>query len=345
MQRQQRHNKTGYMEQPLPHVQFTTHGLKKEYKSKAWRDISAPFFHVDPYRSETLEGEIDSYLFGDWMFGTIRCNRHRFFREASTAPSEGLNYYFIQLYESGYLEGYCGDTLIQARPGDISFLDTRQQIDLKASPMESLTLIMPRYDLGFDVNETNLHGTLLRRELPLTQLISAHLKQLCAILPELRQCDVPRLQPSTRTLLASGIDPAEYSKASLAPSANSLKQRLHAFIDRHLTDPSLGPAMLIEAFNISRTTLYRAFGKPGVSDYVCYRRLESSLRDMRNQPQQPVSQVAFRWGFSNERQFQRAFKTHFGMTPQEARDQSDLLLQRSSPTIAIQETLHYWSNH
>ena len=339
-----RQDSTGYMEQPLPHVSFTTQNLEKKYKSKAWRDISAPFFQVDPICNDTLEGEIDSYLFGDWMLGTIRCNRHRVFREASLTPSEGLNYYFIQVYESGHLEGHCGDTPLKAEPGDISFLDSRQQIDLHASQMESLTLILPRYDLGFDVNDTNLHGTLLRREEPLTQLIAAHLRRLCAILPELTQADVPRLKPATRTLLASGIDPTQCNTTSLTPSAKSLKQRLHAFIDRHLTDTALGPAVLMEAFNISRTTLYRAFGKPGVSDYIRYRRMESALRDMRNQPQQPVGQVAFRWGFANERQFQRAFNTHFGMTPREARDQGDLLLQRSSPAIAIQETLHYWSN-
>nr|WP_083700712.1 helix-turn-helix domain-containing protein [Halomonas sp. 1513] len=340
-----RSDSTHYLDQGLPHVHFRTGDLAPEHRSRAWRDIAAPFFHVDPDRGDALEGEIDSYLFGDWMLGTIRCNSHRFFRQASLAPSEGLNYYFIQVYRHGQLTGQCGDTPLCARPGDISFLDTRQLIDLEATPMESLTLILPRYDLGLDVNETNLHGTLLPREQPLTKLITAHLEALCEQLPQLTQRDVRRLQPCTRNLLASGIDPAECNSGFFSPSAQSLKQRLHAFIDRHLTDPGLGPAMLLDAFSISRTTLYRAFGKPGVSDYIRYRRLESALRDMRNQPQEPVSQVAFRWGFANERQFQRAFQAHFGMSPIEAREQGDLLLQRTSPAIAIQETLLYWARY
>jgi AraC-like DNA-binding protein len=43
------------------------------------------------------------------------------------------------------------------------------------------------------------------------------------------------------------------------------------------------------------------------------------LHELCNEPYQSISAIIARYGFSNDRQFQRAFRDRFGMTASEAR--------------------------
>jgi AraC-like DNA-binding protein len=71
---------------------------------------------------------------------------------------------------------------------------------------------------------------------------------------------------------------------------------------------------------LSRAKLYCLFVEfGGVQHYIRDRRLDAVLRDICQRRDLSISAAAHRYGFSNDRQFQRAFRARFGTTAKDAR--------------------------
>lgn len=326
---------------PLPHIRFDTATIGAQEGTRAWQEISRPLFNVAPLPNHgELSGLIDSYLLGDWMVGTIQCSAHRYWRDTLRQGEEGLNHYFIQLYRKGKLEGWCNGRQVRALPGDLVFIDLHQQLDLHATDMECISLVIPRREIHRRGRNNELHGQVMGQNDLFNQLLASHMGNLLALLPNMTEQQGERVQSTIRAMLTACESPAEPS--SPQQQTNHLRQRLQGYIERNLASADLGPAKLQAAFHISRSTLYRIFGSTGVSDYIRQRRLHEALHDLRDYPERPIGAIAAHWGFSNERSFQRAFRGRYGMSPSQARQQADKLLQAHSSVASIQQTLAHF---
>lgn len=96
------------------------------------------------------------------------------------------------------------------------------------------------------------------------------------------------------------------------------RQLIRKYIDTHLDDHNLGPLQICELFNMSRATLYRMFEEDGgVRRRIQDRRLHSAMWDLAidGVRRGRLSQVAERWGFSSDANFNRAVKQAFGKPP------------------------------
>ena len=118
-------------------------------------------------------------------------------------------------------------------------------------------------------------------------------------------------QPSSR-LPATGDEGAP---------AHPRLNRILDCIEAQLCDPALGIDFLLQRFHVSRPTLYRMF-RPlgGVARYIRERRLHAAGARLREAPHCTITFLLYDLGFESERQFQRAFQTHFGMSPARWRD-------------------------
>jgi AraC-like DNA-binding protein len=97
-----------------------------------------------------------------------------------------------------------------------------------------------------------------------------------------------------------------------------------------LSIPWMTPERLAQEAGISLRTLHRLFALSGttVSSWLREARLERCWRDLRDRDpahrSSTVAAVAFSWGFSDLRTFNRAFTARYGMTPSAARRRSEL---------------------
>lgn len=123
--------------------------------------------------------------------------------------------------------------------------------------------------------------------------------------------------------LARGLDGHRW----LPPETHqhALLVRIHAFIQTHLGDPELSPGMIAAAHHISPRYLHMLFRDEGatVASWIRQRRLERSRQELSDpaSTSRPVARIAARWGFSSASHFSHAFKTAYGMPPQEYRQQ------------------------
>lgn len=99
-------------------------------------------------------------------------------------------------------------------------------------------------------------------------------------------------------------------------------RRIESYIRRQLHDPDLNPQAIADACGISVRYLHQLFhrSEQTVTQWIREQRLHACNEALRNPANhQTIADIAYRWGFSDQAQFSRAYKAQFGISPREAR--------------------------
>ena len=135
-----------------------------------------------------------------------------------------------------------------------------------------------------------------------------------------------------RLVLASwGMDPAA---GASEPGEPALIRQVKAYILRHLDNPGLSPNAIAKVHQVSVRHLHRLFRATGASlgDWVRQSRLARCAADLRDDARQgdSLTEIAFRWGFSDSAHFSRTFRAQYGQSPRAYRA-GRLLLNGPAP--------------
>lgn len=95
--------------------------------------------------------------------------------------------------------------------------------------------------------------------------------------------------------------------------------RVENFIRANLKNAELTPDLIAESCGISKRYLHDLFKDVNgtVSQQIRDQRLIAARDRLAASPGLPIAEVAYRFGFSDQAQFSRLFKTKFGQTPSE----------------------------
>jgi AraC-like DNA-binding protein len=100
--------------------------------------------------------------------------------------------------------------------------------------------------------------------------------------------------------------------------------RIRAFIEARLADSDLSPARIAAGCHVSLRRLHRAFAGSewSVGSWIRHRRLERCRAELLDPAQDGVTitEIAFRWGFSDAAHFSRSFRDAYGVSPRDLRD-------------------------
>ncbi|SEH03691.1 AraC-type DNA-binding protein [Nonomuraea solani] len=99
--------------------------------------------------------------------------------------------------------------------------------------------------------------------------------------------------------------------------------QIRAFVEQHLDDLDLDPAVIAAAHHVSLRHLYRLFEADGtsVAAWIRHRRLERCRADLADPALEDrlVGAVGARWGLSDPAHFSRLFRRIYGFSPTEYR--------------------------
>ncbi len=113
------------------------------------------------------------------------------------------------------------------------------------------------------------------------------------------------------------------SDGSVARTAHL--QRAQEFIRANLKAADLSPQRVAEACGLSLRYLQRLFAGADetVSGHIRALRLARCQEDLRNPGvRDSVAHIAYRWGFADQAQFARHYRSHYGCSPRETRRQA-----------------------
>ncbi|MEM7460661.1 MAG: AraC family transcriptional regulator [Pseudomonadota bacterium] len=202
------------------------------------------------------------------------------------------------------------------RPGHITIVDLAQPFRASHQDAVGEIMFMPRELLGFSQSDRidpvlipidSVQGVMLATELH-------HFFEPVEHVGEESDFDPNTLLHLTNSILSShrhaSSDRVEWWRAR--------NRLIRDYIEENLGDLSLLPARICDQFNLSRATLYRMFEVDGgVRRYIQDRRLYAAVWDLAEGGihRGRLTEVAEKWGFSSNANFNRAVKTVFGMPP------------------------------
>jgi AraC-like DNA-binding protein len=183
--------------------------------------------------------------------------------------------------------------------------------------------------------DTIRRSAALLQSSPVHDLFSGHLRGLIPAtraLTDTRQ--ITLLAAATvelaRALIATsdGDDPRRN-----APFHDALRTRIKAYVQQHLSEPSLTADRIAAAHNISVRHLYKLWSFDNdlpPAEWIIAGRIEGARRELARPDGDPatIAAVARRWGFVDAPHFSRRFRLAYGMSPREWRQ-----LNRELPTV------------
>ena len=158
------------------------------------------------------------------------------------------------------------------------------------------------------------------------RLVAGFLHGVAADASDLRSSDAPRMGTVVLDLVTAPMAHHLDAETLIPPESRqeALLCRIHAFIDAHLGDAGLSPQAISDAHHISVRYLHRLFQQQGttVGSWIRTRRLEGCRRDLAEPllASRPIHATAARWGFTRPADFSRMFRTAYGVSPRDYRE-------------------------
>jgi AraC family transcriptional regulator, positive regulator of tynA and feaB len=305
---------------------WSTDGIQVHERFSYWREaVRAMTGGLFPVSAEAQSGGFSARAAirssGPLRFALVQsataCKVVRSRRDIANAASD---HYSIYLQLSGETISLRGEEAITLCAGDFGFCDGRKPFRAEYGGSCAIAMV-PRAMI--EMRAPWLRGR-PHRKLASNARFANHLKLHMTELTT----DVTPLSDSETSLLTDSLCNLVALAAADGIPSRQLQPELQveallAFCRQNLHDASLSPQQAAERIGISVRTLHSRFQQIGQTfgRWVLENRLEgcsAALRDP-NQLVLNISEIAYRWGFSDLSYFNRAFRDRFDMTPSEWR--------------------------
>lgn len=237
------------------------------------------------------------------------------------ALAGGFDFYLVK---EGALRFSTGDGDLRLRAGDMALLRTDAAFDAHSGQLDMIALSLPQ---GLVANHALGRRVLANRVMPGGAGLSACLAVMMSTAAQRHHELVGEEAAVIQTALLDGI-----LCLAAAPAADGLELSerqadllggLKAAAIEGLDDPDLTPQAVASAAGVSVRTLHRLFNASGVTfrGWLRTQRLERCWRELVDPGRRraTIAAVAFQWGFNDLSTFNRAFRDHYGQTPQAVR--------------------------
>ena len=295
-------------------------------KISAWREAVAPFWNVEILKENTSEfrGRSEVYHLGNAIIGFTAASDLRMERTRGLVAQMGVDHIAAKFRMEGHATVRIAGGEVAMGAGDLCLLDLSKPLSVASAGYQAMTIIMPRalFPGGGD-DLDGAHGAVLRGETPFGTLVNDHLRSLGATVPHLSPAESRAAAEATGILLGMAARTAATAGGPAQPTERApVFLVIRRYIDAQLDSPDLDIGHLCRRFGISRSGLYRLFVPlGGVAEYIRRRRLGRAYRDLTTgaAPGPRVSDIAYRYGYTNPVSFTQAFRAEFGVSPADAR--------------------------
>jgi AraC-like DNA-binding protein len=306
------------MEEGDARCRFLSTQVDTRLKTKAYRKWLRPFAEVRFSDQASVHSSIAACSVHDLTLALLKSSPAHYARTSQTVThSKASGCVLVQLILQGTLYADFGQESADLARGDVFFADMAATCDAWMDDCESLHLIIPRNYLH-NVARV-VHGRMIRRDSLDGRMLRDHLARCAAVLRAKDVDGVVHMAHAAVDLVLQCLSDG-HGVTGDDDFPQESKQVILEYIEQNLGSQGLNADQLSTQFAVSRAKLYRLFAEfGGVQHFIRDRRLDAVLRDLCKQSDLSIAEAARRYGFSNDRQFQRAFRARFGVTARDAR--------------------------
>ncbi len=286
------------------------------------REYACAEAHALP--THPLFNEMTIYGEKDVRLSSIRSNAILIERPKRPSLSDSHDAYLYVVLLSGEYFLEQGERQVSLRPGDMTIYDATLPHKIYCpGAFSKLIVSLPRVAMRMRMPDIDrCLATLIGGARGTGAFAAAHIRAVAAHAGELSdECFALAGDHCADLIALSAADHPQYSVSIRGRDATL--RRVKRFIESRLSDPRLDPNLTARAIGLSIRYLNALFEAEGTSlmRYVWTRRLEHCRADLSAKAAVPISEIAFRWGFSDLSHFSRAFRRRFGHSAREMRTQ------------------------
>ncbi|MCJ2134714.1 helix-turn-helix domain-containing protein [Methylobacterium sp. J-026] len=307
---------------------FSTEGLHPRNAFKAWKDkISELGATVEQQR---LDDSVFEAKMAVARVGSIAMNRSTMGavrNEATTCliPRHGDDGLVMATFTYAGRATSCQDDRSSVqRKGDLVVIDHRPTVLTTSRSSDCLVLQIPRARLESVLGPTRLYTSLtVGSEFASTSLALTFLNELIQVGHQMTPDAADRMASIGVDLIVASIAERIAREVPQPLYGTVVVQRAKAYIEAHLSDPTIDPPQLAAAVGVSLRRLQQLFHERGqhIYDWIWKRRLEVAAARLADPgcAHLPIGMLAYASGFTTRAHFSRRFKDQFGVSPSDFR--------------------------
>lgn len=275
------------------------------------------------YGDTTFDGHIAASHAGDVILTRLEANRHRVLRTPSMARTSETAYLKIVAPWQGSACVQQQGREARARDGAWVIYDTTGAYQIEnPERVDHLIVMVPKE--GLADRQLRIEGVMARQlgASGISRVALETMRNTYQELPNMSEAAARGAGEMIKQLVRLSLQELAGFETAVT-QREALRDRIRAYVQQHLRDPSLSADGIARALNCSRRHLYNAFAGEGesIAGYIQRLRLQACVRDLQQSGPhgRQITDIALSWGFGNPSHFSRVFRDHTGKSPSEFR--------------------------
>lgn len=289
---------------------------------EALRDVCGSFDST-PLSRSNFHGSVSKRHEGGVEIAGITTNAEKIIHHRPS-QSDDDGYCFLIVQKQGNATLSQGGNKITLRPGEMVLLDSAEASEIMPHGMiEHDSLHLPRGEVMQRFGQRSVPFMKIAADCASGQIVQLIISRMLTGQLAMGAETDRGVSDSLIALLPSIHQHQSTSPMEMEYNTGNLYLCIQQFIDQHLHEAELTPERLAHNFHISIRQLYRLFEQRDetVCRYVQRRRLERCAEDLASplQARRSITEIAYRWGFTDSAHFSRSFKREFATSPRKYR--------------------------
>jgi len=274
-----------------------------------WRRVCAPLFDVSPMRDEMSGWDFSAHVWfvGPYVFCRVASGGSALRRTQRHISTTGRFVLALRL-SKGRILGAAAGVPFDVQAGNIAIHDYASEFEAVQFPSVLEAVFVPRPS-GYGRTVMDSPLTVLAQDGVAHQKLAGDFDR---VFSRLRR-GAHSIPVSALGSLANPVSSLEPGQGGVVDDRAAMRDANHkqiiTYIEQRLASKSLAASEIINAFGVSRATLYRLFEEAGgVRTYICDRRVFRALYEIASSPHNRglIQRASDRWGFTSGTHFNRA---------------------------------------
>lgn len=288
----------------------------------AVRQTCGPFDSI-PRDRRSFQGSVSRRANGGIDIANIVTNAEKI-TSSHTQHRDEDRFCFLVVQKQGHATLVQNDIHITLRPGEMALMDAVRGCDIIPHGLiEHDSLHLLRSDVAGRFGNTSIPFMKITADCASSQILQLIVNRMVTEPLAAAEEKERGVLESLAALLPAIHQHQARVPAFMEQADGTLFICVQQFIDQHLQEDGISPERLASVFHMSVRQLYRLFEQHGetVCRYVQRRRLARCAEELASPilSRRSITQIAYKWGFTDSAHFSRSFKREFSSSPREYR--------------------------